>query len=61
MLLAAGYALRDRGLALSLAGLDPLSSMIVTHAVLDTLFAAIALAALVRRAPHVMRRSPPAV
>src|SRR6185436_12376938 len=45
MLLAAGYALRDLGLALSIAGLDPLSSMVATHAVLDTLFAAIALAA----------------
>jgi hypothetical protein len=58
MLLAAGYALRDRGLALSIAGLDPLSSMIATHAVLDTLFAAIALAGLVRHAPRVLPAPP---
>lgn len=58
MLLAAGYVLRDRGLAISIAGLDPLSSMIATHAALDTLFATLALAALVRREPHVLRAPP---
>ncbi len=52
MLLAASYALRDLGTAISIAGLDPLSSMIVTHGALDTLFAAIALGALVRRGPR---------
>ncbi len=60
MVLAAGYALRDRGLAIAIAGLDPLSSMIITHGALDTLFAAIALGALVRRAPHVLPAPPAA-
>lgn len=58
MILAAGYALRDAGAAISIAGLDPLSSMIVSHGALDTLFAAIALGALVRRAPRVLRAPP---
>jgi hypothetical protein len=52
MVLAASYALRDLGTAISIAGLDSLSSMIVTHGVLDTLFAAIALGALVRQPPR---------
>lgn len=58
MLLAGSYALRDRGAAIAIAGLDPLSSMIVTHGALDTLFAAIALGALVRRAPRVLPAPP---
>jgi YndJ-like protein len=55
MVLAGSYALRDLGTAISIAGLDPLSSMIVTHGALDTLFAAIALGALVRRQPPTVR------
>ena len=52
MVLAGSYALRDLGTAISIAGLDPLSSMIVTHGALDTLFAALALGALVRWPPR---------
>ena len=47
MVLAALYALRDHGTAIVLPGLDPLASMIVTHGVLDTLFALLALGAIV--------------
>lgn len=46
MVLAAMYALRDHGTALVLPGLDPLSSMIVTHGMLDSLFALLALGAI---------------
>ena len=46
MVLAALYALRDHGTALALGDLDPLSSMIISHGVLDTLFAALALTAI---------------
>ncbi len=60
MILAAMYALRAQGTALVLPGLDPLSSMIVTHGVLDTLFACLALGAIataprVREAPALSR------
>jgi hypothetical protein len=49
MILAILYALRGLGTAFVIGDLDPLSSMIVTHAILDTLFAALALVALNRR------------
>ncbi len=49
MVLAMMYALRRFGTAITIGDLDPLSSMIVSHAVLDTAFAALALIALVRR------------
>jgi hypothetical protein len=49
MILAILYALRGLGTAFVIFDLDPLSSMIVTHAVLDTAFAALALVALNRR------------
>jgi hypothetical protein len=55
MVLAMLYALRDFGTAIVIGTLDPLSSMIVSHAVLDTVFAALALIALNRKiafTPH---------
>jgi hypothetical protein len=58
MVLAASYGLRDLGTAISIAGLDPLSSMIVTHGALDTLFAALALGALVRLPPRALPPPP---
>lgn len=57
MVLAIAYALRDWGTAITIAGLDPLTSMVATHAILDTLFALLALAALARMPPAV--REPP--
>jgi hypothetical protein len=58
MVLALLYALRDHGTALTFAGLDPLSSMIISHAILDTLFALLALAAIARIGPRI-REAPP--
>ncbi len=58
MVLALMYALRDHGLALSLPGLDPLASMIISHAILDSLFALLALAA-IARIGHRIREAPP--
>jgi hypothetical protein len=58
MVLALMYALRDRVTAFTFAGLDPLSSMIASHAILDTLFALLALAALARLG-HRIREAPP--
>ena len=49
MVLAMLYALRGFGTAIMIGTLDPLSSMIVSHAVLDTVFAALALIALNRK------------
>jgi hypothetical protein len=43
MILATMYALREHGTALVVPGFDPLSSMIITHGLLDTLFALLAL------------------
>lgn len=48
MILAMLYALRGFGTAITIGTLDPLSSMIVSHAMLDTLFAVLALIALNR-------------
>ncbi len=52
MPLAGAFALRDHGTAFSVAGLDPLGSMLVSHGALNTLaFALIALATLSRMPP----------
>jgi hypothetical protein len=61
MVLAALYALRDHGTAVVVAGLDPLASMIVTHGVLDTLFALLGLGAIVARGSAAIgvRATPP--
>jgi len=59
MVLAAMYALRSHGTALVLGGLDPLSSMIVTHGLLDTLFALVALGAIARTRDVRVREAPP--
>ncbi len=48
MLLAGAYALREHGTAVALFGLDPLSTMLVTHAITGTLFALLALGAIVK-------------
>lgn len=48
MLFAGGYALREYGTAIALFGLDPLSTMVVTHAINGALFALLALAAITR-------------
>lgn len=48
MILAVLYALRGFGTAFMIGTLDPLSSMILSHAVLDTLFAVLALVGLNR-------------
>lgn len=59
MVLAVMYALRSHGTALVLEGLDPLSSMIITHGVLDTLFALVALGAIALRRDVRVRDVPP--
>jgi len=58
MVLALGYALRGLGFAFHFGNLDPLASMIISHGVLDTLFAAIAFVSLMRSRPRVLGTPP---
>jgi len=59
MVLAGMYALRAHGTALVIGNLDPLSSMIITHGVLDTSFAVLALAAIANTRDVRVREAPP--
>jgi hypothetical protein len=61
MPLAAAFALRDHGTAFSIAGLDPLGSMMITHGMLNVLaFALTALVVMSRTAiPRILVDAPP--